>query len=71
MWAESLEGDGEQDVFVLSHLTLAPYSVQVFRNGLAEMPGIGFIVSSDGNSTTVTFSSAPLADDDVQVVYHV
>mgnify|MGYP000317170715 CR=1 FL=1 len=71
VWAEEIAGDGVQTVFVLSHFTLSPFSVQVFRNGLAELTGIGFTVSNDGNSTTVTFSSAPLEDDEVQVVYHV
>lgn len=71
VWAETLVGDGEQVEFLLAYRTLSPFSVQVFRNGLAEITGIGFIVSSDGNSTTVTFSSAPLVDDEVQVVYHI
>lgn len=71
VWTETITGDGVQTVFTLSHLSISPLSVQVFRNGLAEVTGIGFFVSNDGNATVLTFSSAPLEDDEVQVLYHV
>lgn len=71
LYRDVLTGDGFTSSFQLTHLSSSESSVQVFRNGLAEITGIGFIVSSDGNSTTVTFSSVPLADDEVQVVYHI
>lgn len=71
VWAETIMGDGTRTVFTLTHFTLSPMSVQVFRNGLCEVYGIGFLVSSDGNGTILTFTSPPLPDDEVAVVYHV
>ena len=71
VYAEVLTGDGSTSLFQLEYRTLSDLSVQVFRNGLAEVVGIGFMVSSDAAQTFVSFTSAPLADDEVQVVYHV
>lgn len=57
--------------FQLDTPAMSNSSVQVFRNGLAEIAGVGFTASSDGDDTVVSFSTAPLADDEVQVVYQV
>jgi hypothetical protein len=66
---QTLVGDGTELDFQLD--VPASSSVQVFRNGLAEMAGVGFTTRSEAGNTVVGFSSAPLADDEVQVVYHV
>ena len=66
---QTLVGDGTETDFQLDTPAAANSSVQVFRNGLAEMPGVGFTTRSEAGNTVVGFSSAPLADDEVQVVY--
>jgi hypothetical protein len=66
---QTLVGDGTETDFQLD--VPASSSVQVFRNGLAEMAGVGFTTRSEAGNTVVGFSSAPLADDDVQVVYQI
>ena len=66
---EVLAADGTTGEFQLEQRAASDLSVQVFRNGLAEIAGVGFTTSSDGDSTIVSFSSVPLADDEVQVVY--
>ena len=63
--------DGIKTSFNLTKPPVNNASVQVFRNGLAEVPGVGFTVEYSGNATAVTFTSAPLADDVVVVSYHV
>lgn len=68
---QTLEGDGITEDFQLDALAVSNLSVQVFRNGLAEIAGVGFTTSSDGDNTVVSFSTVPLADDEVQVVYQV
>lgn len=68
---QRIAGDGETWEFQLDVPTASTQSVQVFRNGLAEIAGVGFIASSDGGTTIVSFSTVPLVDDEVQVVYQI
>ncbi len=68
---QTLASDGTTEVFQLDTPAMSDLSVQVFRNGLAEIAGVGFTASSDGDDTVVSFSTVPLADDEVQVVYQV
>ena len=70
MRVQTLSGDGTTDVFQLDTPAASDASVQVFRNGLAEIAGVGFTITSDNEDTVVSFSAVPLADDEVQVVYH-
>lgn len=63
--------DGVKTTFNLTKPPINNSSVQVFRNGLAEAPGVGFTVEYSGNATAVTFTSAPLSDDVVVVSYHI
>lgn len=67
---QAFSGNGTTEVFELDVPAVSNSSVQVFRNGLAEIPGVTFVVSSSGGDTVVSFSTAPLVDDEVQVVYH-
>jgi hypothetical protein len=46
-------------------------SVQVSRNGLIEVPGVGFTVVNSGGSTVVTLTTAPLLTDVLVVTYDV
>lgn len=69
--AEVLEGDSTTLSFTLSHVTVSDHSVQVFRNGLAEIIGIGFFVETSASTTVVTFTTAPLDTDEVSVTYHI
>ena len=57
--------NGTNATFTLSNLLDTTQAVQVFRNGLLEVPGIGFTSSS----TSIVFSTAPLATDVVAVIY--
>lgn len=59
-------GDGVTTSFSLTY-TARPGSHQVFRNGLAEVPGVGFTATA----TSVTLSVAPLSSDAVFVSYQV
>lgn len=68
---QTLAGDGTTATFQLDVPASSDASVQVFRNGLAEIAGVGFTITSDSEDTVVSFSAVPLADDEVQVVYHV
>lgn len=68
---QALFGDGTTENFQLDIPTSSTASVQVFRNGLAEIAGVGFTTSSDGGNTIVSFSTVPLVDDEVQVVYQI
>lgn len=56
--------NGTNTVFTLAHLPTVG-TVTVYRNGLREHPGVGYTVSG----TALTFSTAPLADDDIFVDY--
>lgn len=64
-------GDGATGEFELDVRAASDASVQVFRNGLAEIAGVGFTTSSDSETTVVSFSTVPLVDDEVQVIYQV
>ena len=68
---QALFGDGTTEDFELDVPASSDLSVQVFRNGLAEIAGVGFTTSSSGVTTVVSFSNVPLANDEVQVVYQI
>lgn len=68
---QTLASDGTTDTFQLDIPAASDASVQVFRNGLAEIAGVGFTITSDDEDTVVNFSVVPLVDDEVQVVYHI
>lgn len=57
--------NGTQTVFTLPEQARFPSQIQVFRNGLREVLGIGFTATS----TTITFTTAPLSTDVVGVFY--
>ena len=57
--------------YTLSQAAASTGSVQVSRNGLAEVPGVGFTVVNSGGSTIVTFTTAPLLTDVIVVTYDV
>lgn len=63
-------GDGATTSFLLSQATTSDSSVQVFRNGLAEVNGIGFLVETAA-TTAVTFTTAPLDTDVITVTYQI
>ena len=66
-----ISGDGITEAFQLDIPASSDLSVQVFRNGLAEIAGVGFTTSSDGGNTVVSFSTVPLANDEIQVIYQI
>lgn len=68
---QAILGDGTTEDFELDVPASSDLSVQVFRNGLAEIAGVGFTTSSSGGTTVVSFSNVPLANDEVQVVYQI
>ena len=71
-FTEVLTGcDGAKTVFLLAEVPFSFTSVQVFRNGLAEVAGIGFSLAYTGLGATATFSTAPLSDDVVVVTYQI
>ena len=57
--------NGVTSTFTLANAVDLSQAVQVFRNGLLEVLGVGFSVSSG----SVTFSTPPLSSDLVAVVY--
>ena len=57
--------NGTNLVFPLSQVANTSQAVQVFRNGLMEIPGQGFLATS----TSVTFTTPPLVSDVLTVVY--
>jgi hypothetical protein len=57
--------------YTLSQVAAGTNSVQVSRNGLAEVPGVGFTVVTSGGSTVVTLTTAPLLTDVIVVTYDV
>jgi len=57
--------------YTLSRLAANVGSVQVSRNGLIEVPGVGFTVVNSGGSTVVTLTTAPLLSDVLVVTYDV
>jgi hypothetical protein len=59
------EQDGVATTFLLSNAPDLTQTVQVFRNGLLEMPGYSYSVTS----TSVTFTTPPLSNDVLTVVY--
>lgn len=60
-------GDGETFVFQLPELAQHPERVQVFRNGLCEVYGIGFTATE----SFITFTTAPLDSDVISVSYEI
>lgn len=63
----AVDQDGVRTEYLLSTPTRTPNTVQVFRNGLAEVNGVGFIATT----TRVTFTTAPLGSDVVVVRYEI
>lgn len=57
--------NGVNATFPLSDTADLDQAIQVFRNGLLEIPGIGYLVSEDG----VTFTTPPLDSDVLTVIY--
>lgn len=57
------------DSYTLSQAAASPGSVQVSRNGLIEVPGVGFTVVTSSGSTVVTLTTAPLLTDVLVVTY--
>jgi hypothetical protein len=57
--------DGSNAVFIVGH-SFQTASTAVYRNGLRERLGVGY-TESGGN--TLTFTTAPLTDDDLSVDY--
>jgi hypothetical protein len=62
---------GTSSSYTLSQVAAGTNSVQVSRNGLAEVPGVGFTVVTSGGSTVVTLTTAPLLTDVIVVTYDV
>jgi hypothetical protein len=54
-------------VFALTAPARATNAIQVFRNGLAEIAGVGFTATT----TAITFTTAPLSGDDIVVRYEI
>ena len=57
--------NGVNVTFPLADVADLSQSIQVFRNGLLEVPGIGYLVTED----SVTFTTPPLNSDVIAVVY--
>ena len=57
--------NGTNATFALSNLIDTSKAVQVFRNGLLEVPGVGFSAAA----SSITFSTPPLVTDVVAVIY--
>lgn len=57
--------NGVNATFPLSDIADLSQAIQVFRNGLQEVPGIGYLVTQNG----VTFTTPPLDSDVIAVVY--
>lgn len=71
VYVDIIQGDSVTTSFPLTHVTISDPSVQVFRNGLAEIIGIGFFVETAASTTAVTFTTAPLDTDEISVSYHI
>lgn len=56
--------DGSNLVFTLAHIPRSG-TTTVYRNGLREVPGVGYTASG----STLTFTTAPLSSDDLTVDY--
>jgi hypothetical protein len=57
--------NGVATTFSLANAIDTSQAVQVFRNGLLEVPGVGF----SATSTSIVFTSPPLSSDVVSVIY--
>ena len=57
--------NGVNATFPLSDTADLSQAIQVFRNGLQEVPGIGYLVTQN----SVTFTTPPLDSDVIAVVY--
>lgn len=55
--------------YTLSQAAASPGSVQVSRNGLIEVPGVGFTVVTSSGSTVITLTTAPLLTDVLVMTY--
>lgn len=59
--------DGVNVIFPLSQVAKHPASIQVFRNGLLEVFGVGFTATS----SQITFTSPPLVSDVISLSYQI
>ena len=59
--------DGDNVTFPLTNVAKYPFNLQVSRNGLSEVYGIGFSCTA----TYVTFTTAPLSSDVVVLSYQI
>lgn len=59
--------DGVNVSFSFNGEAYSPTSVQVFRNGLKEVYGLGY----SATTTHVTFTTAPLDSDIIEVIYQI
>jgi len=57
--------NGVTTTFSLANTVDTTQAVQVFRNGLLEVPTVGFLATS----SAITFTTAPLSSDIVTIVY--
>jgi hypothetical protein len=57
--------NGVNDTFPLSDTADLNQAIQVFRNGLLEIPGLGYLVTQN----SVTFTTPPLDSDVIAVIY--
>lgn len=57
--------DGSNTVFIVGH-NFRTASTELYRNGLRERLGVGY---SESAGNTLTFTTAPLVDDDILVDY--
>lgn len=57
--------DGINTQFPLTYEAISVESIQVFRNGLAEIRGVGFTATT----SEITFTTAPLDSDVIAVHY--
>lgn len=61
--------DGVKVTFPLTYEAYAS-TVEVYRNGLMEFNGLGYVLTSSSTVTHITLTTAPLGDDVIAVRYH-
>lgn len=60
--------DGVRTTFQLQFEANAP-TVEVYRNGLMEFNGLGYVLTSSSTVTHITLTTAPLSEDVIAVRY--
>lgn len=66
LYVQTVTGqNGITTTFTLTHTADLTQAIQVFRNGILEVPGTGYTATS----TTVTLTTAPLPTDVVTIHY--